>query len=175
MIAIAPSHFSQLANYTSWLIKRNFSYKVLREDDSLDGCSLLILCGGPDVGSAGKRDLLDINWFKAAYGKIPVLGICRGMQLANVALGGTLYEDLPSDLIKHSAYKSQVSKEPSSSLISSFYEILLENGQSFIVNSRHHQGILSLAPDLIPIAKCKDGLLEMVKEINLFLFNGIIS
>ena len=162
MIAVAPSHKAQLSNYTSWLEKRGFSYFLLKEGDTLKGCTMLLLCGGPDVGSAETRDRLEFQWFKEAYGKIPVLGICRGLQLSNVALGGTLYEDLQTS-VKHTSNKIQIAGEPSPLLESSWHDVVLGD-RELKVNSRHHQGIKDLAPGLKPLALCKDdGLVEMAE------------
>ena len=66
MIALAPSHKAQLGNYTSWLAKRGFPYRILQDGEKLEGYSMLVLCGGPDVGTAGRRDELEAGWFKEA-------------------------------------------------------------------------------------------------------------
>ena len=171
MIGIAPSHKNQLGNYTSWLSKRGFPYKLLKKGETLQGCSALLLCGGPDVGQNPERDQSEIAWFKQAYGRIPVLGICRGLQISNVILGGTLHEDLPSDKVKHTSNKVEIAGEPQALLESSWHDIILEDGKRIRVNSRHHQGIKDLAPDLKSCAICaEDDLLEMVSgEKSLFV------
>ena len=170
MIGIAPSHIKQLGNYTSWLSKRGFLYKVLKSGDNLNGCKALLLCGGPDVGKNIERDDLEKRWFSEAYGKIPVLGICRGLQISNVILGGTLHEDLPEDKVKHTSNKKQIAGEPEPLLESSWHDIIID-GKKIRVNSRHHQGIKDLAPGLKPLAVCaEDDLLEMVSgEKSLFV------
>lgn len=163
MIGVAPSHKNQLGNYASWLSKRGFPYKLLSKGETLIGCNALLLCGGPDVGQNKERDEAEIAWFKQAYGRIPVLGICRGLQISNVILGGTLYEDLPSDKVRHTSNKIEIAGEPTPLLESSWHDILLEDGKRIRVNSRHHQGIKDLAPGLKPCATCTDDeLLEMV-------------
>jgi GMP synthase-like glutamine amidotransferase len=163
MIGVAPSHRNQLANYTSWLAKRGFPYKLLSKGESLVGCTALLLCGGPDVGQNRERDEAEINWFRQAYGRIPVLGICRGLQISNVIMGGTLHEDLPSDKVRHATNKVEIAGEPQPLMESSWHDILLEDGKRIKVNSRHHQGIKDLAPGLRPCGTCVDDeLLEMV-------------
>ena len=160
MIAIAPSHKSQLKNYTSWLEKLEVPYRVLQPGDVVyDKCSMLILTGGPDMGKESSRDNNDIEWFKQSYGRIPVLGICRGLQLANVVLGGILHEDLPDLPVKHTSNKKEISGEPNPLLESSYHEIEY-CGRKIKVNSRHHQGIKILADGLTPIGFCEDGLIE---------------
>ena len=163
-IGIAPAHKNQLSNYTSWLDKRGISYKILKEGDTLRGCTMLLLCGGPDVDQLSKRDLLEISWLKEAYSKMPVLGICRGLQISNVVLGGTLFEDLSSEKVKHTSNKTAIAGEPQPLLESSYHDIVFEDGKRIRVNSRHHQGIKDLAPGLKPLARCSDDdLLEMVE------------
>ena len=167
MIGIAPSHQNQLGNYTSWLKKRGFSYKVLTPGESLNGCTMLLLCGGPDVGSSPARDNAEIKWFKEAYTKMPVLGVCRGLQISNVILGGTLYDNLDETKIKHTSNKIEIAGEPSPLLESSWHDVIFEDGRRFKVNSRHHQGIDRLANGLKIIAKCsEDEVLEMVEGDN---------
>jgi GMP synthase-like glutamine amidotransferase len=164
MIALAPSHKAQLGNYTSWLEKRGFPYRILSDGDSLEGFSMLILCGGPDIGTAGRRDELETKWFKEAYSKIPVLGICRGLQLSNVLLGGSLHSDLSSEKVKHTSNKVEIAGEPQPLLESSWHNVDFSDGKSIRVNSRHHQGIKEIAPCLTSIATCsEDGLVEMAE------------
>jgi putative glutamine amidotransferase len=109
-------------------------------------------------------------WTREALGKIPVLGICRGLQLVNVVLGGTLHDDLPSDPIKHTSNKKEVAGEPKPLMESSFHDIYFEDGTVLRVNSRHHQGIKDLAEGLRVLASCKeDSLPEMVEGENLLM------
>jgi putative glutamine amidotransferase len=148
MIALAPPHKKELANYENWLKKRGFSYKVLAKGESLAGYNALVLCGGPDIGKKPERDEMETSWFNEAYGKIPVLGICRGMQLANVILGGSIHEDLSEKLVKHTSDKKDIAGElPVSE--SSYHEVIsvIEN-KPFKVNSRHHQGVDTLGNTL---------------------------
>jgi len=97
--------------------------------------------------------------------KMPFLGICRGIQLLNVAMGGTLWEDLEDQRpgsFRHSYFPEYPRKylahpvdiEPDSKLAS----ILQKH--NIMVNSLHHQGIRQLAPGLKPIATAPDGLVE---------------
>jgi putative glutamine amidotransferase len=99
-----------------------------------------------------------------ALGK-PFLGICRGLQLINVGLGGTLYEDIleqkpgslqhsTSDDLPRYHLAHQVRVEPDSQLA----RILGEDQVQ--VNSQHHQGVRCLAENLKPTAYAPDGILE---------------
>ena len=146
----------------------------------LDG---LLLTGGADVdpvrfhgqphprvyGIDLRRDELEINLVQmAAKAGKPFLGICRGIQVINVALGGTLftdiadqspnslrhdwYPDTPRDYLAHS-----VAIAPGSRLA----QIL--GGEVFEVNSLHHQGLDHLAPPLRAVAFAPDSLIEGVE------------
>lgn len=95
----------------------------------------------------------------------PVLGICRGLQFLNVALGGTLWQDLPaqhSSGIGHSMdapydrFVHRVIQGESSPLL----QIIPE--QEFDVNSAHHQGICILGDGLAAAARSEDGLVEAI-------------
>jgi putative glutamine amidotransferase len=96
----------------------------------------------------------------------PALGICRGIQIFNVLLGGTLYQDIPAAL-PHSVLTHQqnppydkpahqINIEPGSPL----HELL--GVEVLPVNSSHHQGIDGLSPELTPMARAEDGLIEAV-------------
>jgi putative glutamine amidotransferase len=160
---------------------------VLRSDISLhayaemlDG---LLLQGGNDISpeSYGAtplrpewqgdrvRDRYEMQLFGAfvAAGK-PVLGICRGCQLINVALGGTLYQDLPTerpDALPHldtAMYAHQlhdVRIEPGTRLAAMYPDV-----RTATINSIHHQAIKDLAPDLDVEARAvPDGIIEAVR------------
>jgi gamma-glutamyl-gamma-aminobutyrate hydrolase PuuD len=181
IIAIAPPHGkSELENYTEWLESSGFDYKVLKKDEDPTNYSALILTGGADIGKRPERDKLEFKWFEMCYGTIPILGICRGMQLANIALGGTLYEDLlENDYANHTEDVSLISEEitketPSvwhSIDIISFSLIIDESyNESFVVNSRHHQGVNEIPDSLNKVAVSSvDGLVEALENENCFL------
>lgn len=148
--------------------------------ESVDG---LLLAGGSDVApiSYGEEPL-DPNWqgdrerdlyelellLSCIRAKKPVLGICRGLQLINVALGGTLYQDLKTQLpesIEHrnwgvyDALEHEVQFEEGARM-KGFYPDC-KGGR---VNSVHHQAIKDLAPDLVVEARStKDGLIEAIR------------
>jgi putative glutamine amidotransferase len=98
----------------------------------------------------------------------PAFGICRGLQLFNVLLGGTLYQDLPSGRITASNVTHQQRppyNEPVHSVTlqqNSLLYRLLEK-ESISVNSYHHQAIKELAPVLQASALSEDGLVEAVE------------
>ena len=139
-----------------------------------------IFTGGPDVDPVlygqkkedfcgeicAQRDEMELKLFQLAYDlDKPILGICRGIQLINVALGGTLYQDLPSQLpseVPHRVLEKPLARET--------HEIQVEDlpfgdlPRKLMVNSRHHQAIDRLAPGLKVRARAADGVIEAVYE-----------
>lgn len=95
----------------------------------------------------------------------PVLGICRGLQFLNVYLGGTLYQDLPTQInspLKHSMQPPFDAVAHEVDLVSDTPLADLLQVKILGVNSRHHQAIDQLAPDLKAMAYSKDGLVEAI-------------
>jgi putative glutamine amidotransferase len=141
----------------------------------------LLLAGGPDVNPARygeapatgtlecrpERDRLDFDIFAAAETQCaPVFGICRGLQVVNVALGGTLWQDLPSQRprgIDHDAddagrdTRAHPVRSPGGAAPSPFAAAV---AQALDVNSRHHQAVKDLATTLTPVAASPDDLVE---------------
>jgi putative glutamine amidotransferase len=150
--------------------------------ERLDG---ILLPGGGDIAPAEyggdemdetvrsidlDRDALEL-WLAryAAKSETPLLAICRGLQVVNVALGGTLYEDIYRSMpgaIVHD-YNSRNERDYLAHEVrveddSRLAHVLAANG-SLRVNSLHHQGIRRLAPGLAPVATSPDGLIEAVE------------
>lgn len=102
---------------------------------------------------------------------MPVFGICRGLQVLNVVLGGTLYQDLPSqiggDVLKHrqTTPKWQATHEVEVWEGSYLFEVA---GTDIVqVNSYHHQGIKDLADGLVVSARSSDGVIEAIEGADL--------
>lgn len=113
-----------------------------------------------------QRDAMERLLFRAAAGRDkPILGICRGLQLINVMLGGTLYQDLPAQrpsAVNHRQAPPYDSPSHRVELLDgSPLQTLLGTG-SITVNSCHHQGTKDLAPALKTMACAPDGLAEAV-------------
>ena len=118
-----------------------------------------------------ERDAFDIALIKLALERdIPLLGICRGHQLLNVACGGTLYQDIPSQLrsvqlVKHrqqapSWYGTHsVKLEPNSV----FAKIL--GTTTIVTNSFHHQAVKDVAPGFVITGRTSDGVVETMEKI----------
>ena len=138
-----------------------------------------LFTGGPDVEPAlygrkkevfcgeisAERDAMEMKLFRLVFDlEKPILGICRGIQLMNVALGGTLYQDIPTQApsgVPHRVLEKPQTRET--------HEIFVEPDCPFgnlpltlMVNSRHHQAIEKLASGLAVRARAADGIIEAV-------------
>lgn len=158
-VVISPCNPKQMINYTNWLEKCGISYRILADGDKVKQNEVLLLTGGPDVGSVPKRDARELLLVKECYGRIPIVGICRGLQVTNVALGGTLHEDLKDPFMEHKAISTLVEGHTDPVKVSSFHKVEI-GGFKHQVNSRHHQAIKDIAPGLTPLAVSEDGLIE---------------
>ena len=116
-----------------------------------------------------ERDHFEIHAIKYAHslGK-PIFGICRGLQLINVAFGGTLYQDIPHHFPSQHLQHIQKAKkhEPSHTV-----DIILKTKlhtcvgkESLITNSFHHQAVKDLAPGFCVNASAKDGVIEGIEK-----------
>ena len=113
-----------------------------------------------------ERDEYEIALARAALARgIPVLGVCRGMQVLNVALGGTLVADLPPSAVEHLSTESAptdgaadhvVTFEPGSIAAELF-------GQRAVTNSWHHQAVDRCGAGLVVTGRTSDGVVEAVE------------
>jgi putative glutamine amidotransferase len=151
---------------------------------ALEGTDALLLSGGEDVdpdwydrpasprlGEVDRdRDLFELALFAAARQRgMPILGICRGLQLINVALGGTLWQDLPTDRpssVDHDAKQARTARVHDVRIERDSRTAIALGEQSMQVNSFHHQGIDQLAPALRASAWAADDLVEAVESVD---------
>jgi putative glutamine amidotransferase len=148
----------------------------VRHEPSGEPLDALVVGGGDDIGpehyhgeldarvkSDPLRDELEIHWLQRALERrLPVLGICRGAQLLNVVLGGTLHTDVKHlrDRAHHRASglpTKDVALEPDSRLAR------ICHGTRLRVNSLHHQAVRRLGDGLRVVARDRDGLVQAVE------------
>lgn len=176
-------------NYKNWLLKADSTIKIvnlydLSEDSAvkiMEQADGLLVTGGEDVYPAWygrendtaqcenfdrKRDSLEMRSLQMAFErKIPVMGICRGLQIINVHLGGSLLTHLPKDIGEEVAHRCP---DPFKCLhpVNVVAHTLLHRLTGFnegMVNSNHHQGIDQLAPGLKASAFSTDHLIEAIE------------
>jgi putative glutamine amidotransferase len=120
-----------------------------------------------------ERDRVEVSLARwALEEEKPMLGVCRGMQLINVAAGGTLYQDLAQELpgsIKHDYFPFKGQSFARDHLA---HEVRVSEGTRLArlvgagavrVNSMHHQGVRTLGVGLVPTAVAPDGLIEAIE------------
>lgn len=162
---------------------RPYILPVLAADDAdamLDGMAGLILTGGEDVDPVhfgrpphaalgpvhAGRDAFELALVRAARARrIPTFAICRGVQIATVALGGSLVQDLPSEWPNAIAHESD-------SRTARVHAVHLADGSrlaracgtgDITVNSMHHQAVASVAEGLTVVARAPDQVIEGVE------------
>lgn len=146
----------------------------------------LVLCGGPDIHPRHfgeeelpgdrltieeDRDAMELELLAGAReAQTPVWGICRGLQVINVFLGGTLWQDLPTQLagslLHHQSHPADalIHHVEATSTETVLGELLAR--EHALVNSRHHQGIKELAPGLVEVGRAPDRLIEAVSLVD---------
>jgi len=162
----------------------------MRVEDALDGVDGLMLTGGDDVEPAryGEtphetvveaepgRDEFEIALVNAARAReMPLFAICRGLQVLNVACGGTLVQDIPSQVkgaLPHSlkippnepytlAHEVWLDKD---TLLCKLMCERLSDADACEVNSRHHQAVKDVATGFKVSATAPDGVIEAIED-----------
>lgn len=150
----------------------------------------LLLTGGPDIDPKyygeevhettdinPDRDKLELPLCKWAIKKdLPVFGICRGIQIMNVAIGSSLYQDIPSQFTDHLTHKiientddswHNIQIQPASLLNQITGETIAE------VNSRHHQSLKVIGEGFTVTAQSKDGIVEAIEDTSKRFMLGV--
>ncbi|MDF2681327.1 MAG: hypothetical protein K0R47_2517 [Brevibacillus sp.] len=152
-------------------------------DEFIDMVDGILFTGGNDIAPyfygenpvkelhsmSSIRDEYELSLFKSAYAKnMPIFGICRGIQLINVALEGSLYQDINSQCPgtlghypEHTAsdefyHSVQINKD------TQLYEIF--GTERIFTNSFHHQSVKALGKNLVATAFSEDGIVEAVES-----------
>lgn len=140
----------------------------------LERVDVLLLAGGPDIepvryGALPERTCADTNPVRdrfelslvsaARRRQMPILGICRGCQMLNVAFGGTLWQDIPGGRAeKHRRSRHAISIDESSLLFK------MARTAKTTVNSSHHQAVREIPLGFTPVAFAPDGTVEAIES-----------
>jgi len=180
------------SNYVEWMGDENIilldAYTIKNTDSILELADGIILTGGEDINPLQYNDTInlsvceDINYqrdtlerklFDFAFkNKIPLIGVCRGMQMMNVASGGTLYGDIPSQIGTTVIHRNNGEVNHKIALIDTCSLIFPLGIDTIIVNSWHHQALNIMPNYLRVVARSFDGLPEAVvmdKSIHPFM------
>jgi putative glutamine amidotransferase len=184
----------KLEDYKQAVLHAGGSPRILEPsggvDDVLAGLDGLLLTGGDDVapsryGEAAHastvvaepgRDDFEIALVRSARARqLPIFAICRGVQVLNVACGGTLVQDIPSQVpgaLQHVlavpphqsfslAHEIWIEKD---SLLSRLMRERLNEADTCEVNSRHHQAVNAVAAGFRVVATAPDGVIEAIED-----------
>ena len=169
-------------NYVKWIEDENViildAYTIKNTDSILALADGIILTGGEDINPLQYNDTInfavcgDINYerdtlerklFDFAFkNKIPLIGVCRGMQMMNVASGGSLYGDIPTEIGTTVIHRNNGEVMHEIVLVDTSSLIFPLGTDTIMVNSWHHQGLKIMPNHLRVIARAFDGLPEAV-------------
>lgn len=116
-----------------------------------------------------ERDEMELAICKSFYElKKPMLGVCRGIQTINVALGGTIVQDIPT-MIERSAHKQSLFPDKPAHYVKSTEGSAMRKlfGEEFIVNTHHHQSVKDCAPGFRATAVTDEGVIEAIEHESL--------
>ena len=170
------------SNYIRWIEAENVivldAYTITNTDSILALADGIILTGGEDINPLQYNDTInlavcgDINYQRdtlerklfdfALKNKIPLIGVCRGMQMMNVASGGSLYGDIPTEIGTTVIHRNNGEVMHDIVLCDTSSLIFSTGSDTIMVNSWHHQGLKIMPNHLRVIARSFDGLPEAV-------------
>lgn len=200
MAIVGLTTCSRIVDYEESLARAGATVRALQPamagaDSALDGVDALVLTGGGDVDPASYgeaphstfsaaepgRDRFELALARAAIDRgMPVLAICRGVQVLNVAAGGTLVQDIEAQLPGALAHRvdttpTTIAHEVWVGAGSTLATLLADrlDGDSLLVNSRHHQAVKQLAPGFVATATAPDGVIEAIERPDLPFCVGV--
>lgn len=122
-----------------------------------------------DLHYIDERDEMELAICKSFYKlKKPMMGVCRGIETINVALGGTLIQDIPS-MVELSAHKQSLFPDKPAHYVKSAEGSKMRElfGEEFIVNTHHHQAVKTCAPGFRATAVTDEGVIEAIEHESL--------
>ena len=187
IIGITPDYSYELQKYTISqyyieAVKKAGACPVVLFDDFPQEINGIILTGGGDVNPllfgeepltengeiCPKRDAFELKLCKWAISqKIPMLGICRGMQIIALCSGGSIYQDIYTQTDSHIKHMQKAPRSQGTHTIEITEESLLHSifqQKSEVVNSFHHQCIRILGAELNIAAVASDGIIEAIES-----------
>jgi len=194
MALIAITRCRKLDDYQQAILHVGGEVRVVEPSmsvtEALSDVDGLLLTGGEDVDPAryGEiahpavtdidpgRDAFELDLVAEARARqLPILAICRGIQLLNVACGGTLVQDLPSQVAGGTEHSLSVPPHQSydlaheiwidkDTLLARLLNDRLNGADTCDVNSRHHQALKTLAPGFRASATAPDGIIEAIED-----------
>ncbi|WOJ92592.1 gamma-glutamyl-gamma-aminobutyrate hydrolase family protein [Congregibacter variabilis] len=158
----------------------------VRHEPGEESLHALIIGGGDDIGperygeasnpkirSDPARDALEIHWIKRVVDEgVPLLGICRGAQLINVVLGGTLHQDI-RDLREHTRNRPGLLPTKTVVLETHSKARTIFGTSKLRVNSLHHQAIKESGETLEIVGRDRDKLCQMIESNDGKLIFGV--
>jgi putative glutamine amidotransferase len=182
-VFLYTSYIAALENFGMTPVLITPAHSKQSIDAILSSCGGLILSGGEDVDPARygaapspalgsvmpERDEMEFHALGSALARdLPVFAICRGLQVLNVHLGGTLYQDLASEQppgdITHQQRTPWSTKAHDVRVDADSMLCEIVGTDHFSINSFHHQAISQVAPSLRVVARAEDGLVEAVES-----------
>jgi putative glutamine amidotransferase len=204
--AWTPTIYGQFRTYTDAVVRAGGAPFILPLIDSetvlrrlYEQCAGLLLSGGHDleparyngssnapsqakVSTSPKRDKQELQLLTwALQDNKPVLGICRGMQLINVAMGGSLHQDINDDLPTAHNHTANIDKKDFHHLA---HRLKVKPGSQLAkilkmseiaTNTLHHQAIKKLGDGLVATAHAEDGVIEAIEQPGKHFVIGIQS
>lgn len=187
-IGITDTLKANVEDYVNWVKRESQSIeaaKLSHVRDSLaeiDSCDGLVLTGGGDVspklygrpdgahcakGVNEARDMFELELIERALkADIPILGICRGLQIANVFFRGTLIADLESAGFDNHRLETTTNPTHVVSIESNARLSKIAGCLAGQVNSAHHQAAGAIGKGLVVAARSSDGVVEALERVN---------